>query len=101
MDWNSTAWLVFGEEATAFIIYNLVMCVVGIIGNIIILLKYPISRNIRKTGIFVKALALCDLLACTIIPYTVMFELSLVQNEFVCVCMEFFVNFLCRLQLSC
>ena len=89
MEWNSTAWSAFESEATAFISYNSAMCLVGIFGNTVILLKYPVKGNIRKTGIFVKALALLDLIACILIPYAVMFELSLIQNEFVCMLMEF------------
>ena len=69
------------------------MCIVGIIGNAVILLKYPIKGTVRKTGIVVKVLALVDLLACVMIPYAVLFELSLIQNEAICKIMEFIRHF--------
>ena len=89
MKWNATAWSSFKTEASAFIAFNSIMSIVGIIGNSAILWKYPINGNVRKSGIFVKVLAFLDLCNCLLIPYSVMNELSLVQNEIACGIMEY------------
>ena len=90
MKWNDEAWQEYRTEAIAFTSWISVIAVVGIIGNSIILARYPIPPDGCRTSIvfLVKALALTDLMNCVLIPYTICFELSLVQNEVACKAME-------------
>lgn len=68
--------------------------VVGVTGNILILLVY--HRKSAKLSLvsFIRLLGIVDLLVCAlIIPYTLAFELHYVRNDFTCRLFEFVRHF--------
>ncbi|XP_064616752.1 vasopressin V1a receptor-like [Liolophura sinensis] len=71
-----------------------VYSVVGVTGNVLILLVY--HRKSAKLSLvsFIRLLGIVDLLVCAlIIPYTITFELHYVQNDFTCRLFEFVRHF--------
>ena len=87
MQWNDTAWQRHRTEAIVFTSWMSLVAVVGIVGNSLILARFPIGKT--AVGFLVKVLAAADLFSCVLIPYTVLFELSLVQDLVACKLLEF------------
>ena len=75
-------------EAVVFTTWVSLVGVVGVVGNALIVARYPVFSATAAIGFLIKALAVTDLLNCVLVPYTVLFELSLVQSEVVCKAME-------------
>ncbi len=79
-----------------FIVCMIILAVMGFIGNILILFYFP--GNLFHSFIanyFIRTLAGLDLLTCVIIiPYSIMFELSKINNRTACKCLEFLRYFL-------
>ena len=89
MEWNNTAWRQHREYAILFATWMSLLTVIGTVGNMVILVKYPITGCSRGIGFLVKALAVVDMLNCLMIPHSILFELNLVQNLAVCKLMEY------------
>ena len=66
------------------------LAVVGILGNIPVLIVYFRRRDNLPTHTFIKVLAFIDLLVCAIfMPYTIVYELHLVTSDMMCRLCEF------------
>ena len=89
MQWNNTAWEIHKQDIMVFVCWTSLITVVGTVGNILILVKYPITGGSRSVGFLVKALAGIDLLNCVMIPFAILLELSLVHNLVLCKLIEY------------
>lgn len=107
MEWNQTVWEIQKADAVVFISWMSFLFVMGIVGNLLILRNYPWrQKNSVNIGLFIKALTITDLVSCVvIIPYSVLFELGLVQIQWVCKLSEmlrfFLVSFSNFLFVAC
>ena len=91
MQWNDTAWQRHRREAIVFASWISLVAVVGVVGNSLILARFPRGKTV--VGFLVRVLAAADLFNCLLIPYTVLFELSLVQDVVACKLLEFCRSF--------
>ena len=66
------------------------LAVVGILGNIPVLIVYFRRRDNLPTHTFIKVLAVIDLLVCALfMPYTIVYEFHLVTSDIMCRVCEF------------
>ena len=66
------------------------LAVVGILGNIPVLIVYTRRRDTLPTSTFIKVLAVIDLIVCALfMPYTIVYEFHLVTSDIVCRVCEF------------
>lgn len=90
----TTSWVITNPRGlTAFLLWMSLLFVVGVTGNMLILVYYPWRqrRHLLLHGFFLKSLTVTDFITClVIIPYSVAFELNLVPNPSVCKAAEFF-----------
>ena len=66
------------------------LAVVGILGNIPVLIVYFRRRDTLHTSLFIKVLAVIDLIVSALfMPYTIVYEFHLVTSDIVCCVCEF------------
>lgn len=100
MDWNVTAWHNQKNDAYLLIAWLTMISIFGTIGNIIVLRLYPWKQKYSKnSGLFIKLLTLVDLITCITIPYSVLFEMNIIQNNIACKILECLRHFLVAMSL--
>ena len=76
-------------------IYLCVFSLIGIFGNIPVLIVYFHKKEQTASNTFIKALAILDLMVCTLLmPYTIVYELHLVRSDVICRSFEFIRHFI-------
>ena len=66
------------------------LAIIGILGNIPVLIVYFRRRDNLPTHTFIKVLAFIDLIVCSVfMPYTIVYELHLVTSDIMCRVCEF------------
>lgn len=79
---NSSYWT---TEYIVLAVYLGTFGLIGVIGNIPVLIVYFHRKEITASNTFIKALAILDLVVCSMImPYTMVYELHLVQSDVIC-----------------
>lgn len=84
----------WSAEYVILAVYLGLFSIVGILGNIPVLIVYFHRKEQSASNTFIKALAILDLIVCSMImPYTMIYELHLVQTDVVCRTFEFTRHF--------
>ena len=85
-------------QVLAFLIMMAILAICGCGGNLLILLYFPTrQRHAHITHFFIHNLAVVDLATCAVmIPFSALFELSLVRVDGLCQAMQF----LCHVTIS-
>lgn len=79
---------------TPFIIFMLIIGIIGIVSNILILTNYPFKTS-NKGNLFIKILAIIDLCSCLFgIPFTICLEMGYVRNNIICKLTSFVLSYL-------
>ena len=82
------------EEYSVLAVMLVTLAIVGIVGNIPVLIVYCRRRENMMCNTFIKVLALLDLFVCMLIlPYTIVYEYHLVTSDIVCRLFEFLRHF--------
>lgn len=85
---------IWSTEYIVLAVYLGTFALIGIIGNIPVLIVYFHRKEQTASNTFIKALAMLDLIVCSLImPYTMVYELHLVQSDLVCRTFEFIRHF--------
>ena len=76
---------VYGPEYAVTSVMIALFALVGIVGNVPILIVYSRRKEKKASNTFIKILAVLDLLVCTsVMPYSVMYEYHLVTSDIAC-----------------
>ncbi|XP_046572646.1 cholecystokinin receptor type A-like [Haliotis rubra] len=86
--------VIYTPEYILFFIAIGVLSVVGIAGNIPVLIVYFRRKDKKTSNTFIKILSVIDLLVCVfIMPYTLVYELHVVYSDVFCRLFEFMRHF--------
>ena len=95
-----TEWHTKKNDAYLLIGELLFISIFGIIGNIFILIFYPWNqKHSRNLSLFIKLLTWIDLATCVSIPYSILAELNLIQNDIACKILEWLKHVLVYLSV--
>lgn len=98
-DGNNTVSLRYADmwtlDYTSFAIFISVFSLIGLVGNVPVLIVYLHRKEQTASNTFIMTLAILDLTVCAfIMPYTLVYELHLVYSDVVCRTFEFLRHFL-------
>lgn len=85
------------EQIITYILLTIMLSflsVVGILGNIPVLIVFCKRKDRKASNTFIKILAFLDLMVCVfVMPYSIVYEYHMVTSDFACRLFEFFIHF--------